>query len=396
MTGDEQFLYRAPRFIQFNLENPIATSELYVYPGLFYYYNLTGRPEVKDLLLYYANRTAPPEPAWDRSPSAGGDPFEAVAYAYWITGDPRYLQYAHDLISTFADGIQREGVEPMRGMMGAGLPVIELGPTIRGVPAFLAAVAKEQGHFQDTEVANTALLEQLPPEELQPFPEYNHLTRVYLLEERDQPFVVDNPYRMTYGDTGGELLMQVWSPSGQVVAEKHLVGNGRRAVPPLRSDENLRLEVPADGETGRYELRLLLKVPTGADLGNSFVRVRTSLEKVMYDASGEILALYGPGRLWFYVPEGTKQFTLAFQYFVGGGGVLRDPDGVRVVGLATHTSKAGSYAPVDPVVVDVPPEKAGRWWSLSYGIRSWPPLRLRFSGIPPYVAVRRAEAFVVK
>lgn len=389
MTGDEQFLYMAHRFIQFNLQKPIETSEQYIYPGLFYFHSLTGQPEARDLLLHYANRTAPPELAWDRQPSPGGDPFEAVAYAYWATGDPRYLQYANYVIRAFSDGIQREGVEPMRGMMGASLPVIELGPMTRGIPALLAAMSKERGRFGNSEASNTALLEQLPPDALKPFPDYNHLTRVYLLEEKDQPFVVDNPYRMSYGNTGGEALMQVLAPSGKVVAEKSLKSEA------LRSEEGLRLEVPADGETGRYELRLLLKTQSGASLGNSFVHVRTTLGKVMYDASGEIRALYGPGKLWFYVPAGTRQFTLAVQYFCGGGFVLRDADNTRVAGVATHTAKAGSFAPVDAIVVDVKPGKDGRWWHLSYGLRSWPPVPLRFTGIPPYVAVREAERFVV-
>jgi hypothetical protein len=389
MTGDEQYLYMAHRFVQDNVEKHIATSELYVYPGLFSYCNLTGRPEAKDLLLHYANQTAPPEPAWDRLPAVGGDPFEAVAAAYWITGDPRYLQYVRSLMRTFADGIQREGVPALRGMMGSSLAVIELGPMLRGVPAFLSAVARDVDKVPSREASMTAVLPRASAESLKPYPGFQHLTRAYLLEERDQAFVIDNPYRRTYGETRGEVLMQVIAPSGKIATEKRVVSNL------LRGDERLRLDVPADGETGRYEVRVLLNAPTGADLGNSFVRIRSSLGRVMYEALDEILALYGPGSLWFYVPEGTKRFTVAVPHFVGGGVVLRDPDDVRVAGLATKTARPGSWAAIDPLVVDVQPGKAGRWWHLSYGVRSWPPLPVRLLGIPAYVAVSETERFVV-
>jgi hypothetical protein len=50
----------------------------------------------------------------------------------------------------------------------------------------------------------------------------------------------------------------------------------------------------------------------------------------------------------------------------------------------------------DPIVVGVKPGKAGRWWHLSYGVRSWPPLPVRLLGIPPYVAVCEAERFLVQ
>jgi hypothetical protein len=234
-----------------------------------------------------------------------------------------------------------------------------------------------------------AVLQQLPPQVRKAFPGFNGLARAWLLKQRDEPFVVDNPYRMTFGNTAGEAWMQLVAPSGKMVAEKRVVSSS------LRADDRLRLEVPADGETGRYELRLLLKAPTAADLGNSFVRVRTSLEKAMYDASDQVLALYGPGRLWFYVPPETKRFSVVIPQFTGGGVALRDPDGVRVAGFSTSTARPGSWAKTDPVAVDVEPAKAGRWWHLSVGVRSWPPLPVRLVGIPPYVAVRQSERFVM-
>jgi len=42
--------------------------------------------------------------------------------------------------------------------------------------------------------------------------------------------------------------------------------------------------------------------------------------------------------LQFSEAEGTKQFTLAVPYLVGGGMVLRDPDDLRVAGVATKTA----------------------------------------------------------
>ncbi len=51
--------------------------------------------------------------------------------------------------------------------------------------------------------------------------------------------------------------------------------------------------------------------------------------------------------------------------------------------------------PVEPMVVDVGPGQAG-WWHLSHGDRDWPPLRLTIAGIPPFVALRNVERFVVR
>ena len=390
MTGEEQFLYMAQRFIQFNLRERIGTGELYVYPGLFYYASLTGRPEATELLLHYADRSVPPVPAWDRQAAPGGNPFEATAYAYWLTGDARYLQYADDLLDTFSDGVQRDGNPAMRGLVGAKLPVIELGPMIRGMPALLSALSRERGKYRGLEASNLAVLELLPTEVSAGFDGYEHVSRVYLFEEADQPFVVDNPYRMSFGNTGGELLMRLLSPSARVVAEKGVVSEA------LRSEGTLRLDVPKDGEAGQYELQLLFNPDSSASRGNSFLRVRTSLGKVMYDATGEIQALYGQGRLWFHVPEGTRQFALHFRIYTGGGVVLRGPDGERIAGIAWNTAEPGRFPEVDPFRVDVPPGKAGRWWSLSFGWQSWPPLYVRFEGIPGHVAVRKDERFVVK
>jgi len=181
----------------------------------------------------------------------------------------------------------------------------------------------------------------------------------------------------------------VTAPSGALVAEKTV------ATERLREAEDLRLEVPADGETGRYELLVLLKGAGPRDPGNSFVRVRTSLQRVVYDVTDGFRFLDGPGRVHLHVPEGTAQFTLHFGQHAGGGVVLRDPDGERVTGLTCALPRMGQYLPTEPMVVDVPAGKHG-WWYLSYDSRDWPPLGVTIEGIPPRIALRDVERFVVQ
>ena len=389
MTGDEQFMYMAHRFVQQNVAEHISTSQIYVYPGLFYYWNLTGRDEARDLLLSYVDRELPPDLAWDRQPAPSRNAWEGAAYAYWMTGDPKYLRYGQDLLQCFVDGIQREGPQVMRGMYSGRLPVIELGPRIRGLPAFLAAMAQAGSQADQLDLAHTALIARPETGVVEQNPGFDQVTRAWLLEERDQDFIVGNPYTMTFGNTAGEVTMRLTAPSGKVVAETTV------ASELLREDDRLRLQVPADGETGQHELLILLKAATGRDAGNSLVRVRTSLQKVVYDVGGGFGFLDGPGRIWMHVPEGAEQFTLSFSQHAGGGVVLRDPDGERVTGLTCALPQAGQYLPVEPMVVGVPAGKHG-WWYLGYDSRDWPPLGVQISGIPPHIALRDVERFIVQ
>ena len=124
--------------------------------------------------------------------------------------------------------------------------------------------------------------------------------------------------------------------------------------------------------------------------------MQSTLGRVVYDGSRLIQFLGGPGRLWFYVPAGTGEFTLSFQYFTGGGIVLRDPAENRVAGVANQTGQAGQYVPVAPIAVPVKPGQAGKWWYLSHDQVCWPPLGVSFEGIPAYVAVTAGERLVVK
>lgn len=389
ITGDEQALYMAHRFVQHNVSAHISTSDIYLYPGLFYYWNLTGREEARDLLRYYVDRELPPDPAWDRQPVPERSALEGAGYAYWATGDPKYLRYGEELLRSFADGIQREGPQVMRGMYSGRLPIIELGPRIRGVPAFLAAMAQAGDQVEQAEIGQSALIARPAAEVIERHPGYDQVTRAWLLEERDREFVVGNPFTMTFGDTGGEATMRLISPSGLTVGETTVTAER------LREAEDLRLEVPADGETGQYELIVLLKGATSRDVGNSFVRVRTSLERVVYDVAGGFRFIEGPGRIWLHVPAGTEQFTLHFAQHAGGGIVLRDPDGERVTGLSCSLPRQGQYLPTEPMVVDVPAGRSG-WWYLSYDSRDWPPLAVSLEGLPPRIALRDVERFVVE
>ena len=266
-----------------------------------------------------------------------------MAYAYFVSGDTKYLSHGLYRVNSFIDSIEHspgtlyDGF-PHKGQMSHGP-----GYMAQRIPYFLAALA----------AAGKPIAMELPPP--RPFdllftrrrPEGKKFEYVNLLlrEEKDAAFRILAKGSMGYDKRPVHVLVK--APSGREIV--------KRDIEFVKGPIDLDVSVPADDETGTY--RVTIRGEGSYWRIKSPIRTEPELRQV-YPFEGTYVR-FPRCRYYFLVPKGTRSFSMtvrvpnperrAFSVYDPAGAQVADvsvpptqdspPHTVRFVPVAEQTGK---------------------------------------------------------
>ena len=346
-------------------------------PWIQRYYDLTGDPRTGERIVAWANAYI--EGFGDLCSLWGAkDYVNILAYAYHVSRDERFLAHGLRVMNHYI-----ESIEDSPGTLYDGFPHVgqmSHGPgyMAQRIPYFLAALA----------AAGKPIAPEPPPP--QPFgllftrrrPEGKKFESVDLLLRQD----TDAPFRiLATGAMGYDkrpIRVTVKAPSGKAVVEKDIEFD--------KGPIDLKVDVPADGETGTYRLTIRGE--------GSFWDIKSPIRtepvlKQAYPIAGTYVRL-PHCRYWFLVPKGVRAFTVSARApnpervaFI-----LHDPEGI----LAAKASvRPTSERPPCVVRIEPKPQHTGKLWLLQ-GRAGFVELTLEAEGapMPPYLATEPDLFFV--
>ena len=304
-----------------------------------------------------------------------GDYINILAYAYFASGDPKYLSRGLWALQRFVGSIQDTPGSPFDGFAHTGQTSLGFGYMAQRMPALLAALAhcgkpvKPSAPPVPANADFELLFVRTRPKGVK-----TETVTALVLEEKDIPFRLIAVGAITYKQR--DIVARVFTPAGKKIEKVLSVKKG-----PFR----LEVDVPKDGTTGVYKWQI---AGTG-----SFWGVRTPLitkpsrMKVVLPVGGRMIRLRKV-RYYFFVPKGVKAFTVASR------DLAMRRHGFDIVTPEGKVAATASFA-ADPKFrelktrVVVKPGLDGRCWALE-GADGFVNLRFTAEGghIPPCLAVR--------
>jgi len=346
-------------------------------PWIERYYDLAGDQRTGERLVAWANAYLAGR--GDATSDHGSKEYcNILAYAYFITGDTKYLSHGLYNVNNYIESIQHSPGDLYDGFPHLGQMSLGPGYLAQRIPYFLSALA---AHGKPIEPRGP------PPG---PFPllftrrwpegkkheHYDALVR----EEKDGAFRILATGSITYEKRVRHIVVK--APSGKEVLNKEYEC--------VKGPLDFKIDVPADGETGVYKLAIY---GTG-----SFWRVLSTLHteprmKLVYPFTGTYVR-FAPCQYYFLVPKAVRAFSLSV---VPGARVrtsfsIRDPDGNQ----AAEASVVPAAEPrAHAVRVQPKPDQTGRLWLLQ-GRSGQVTVKFTSDGpaIPPYFATDPALFFV--
>jgi len=382
-TWDERYLKLAERMAKFCYENQspdgtIRHDDVYMVPGMFTYYQATGDPRMRELLLRCMRKLA--ETAMPMTDPRGYS-FYGPAMAYFVTGDPSYLGRSVWWMDRFVECVDDSADPLQRGRTRGHWDYCHLTLHLMYGPYLLEALAQYGKPVEPKGI--------------------NPLTSGEVLCRRDdrEAFTLRARWscydgRLSRGKAlsrWGEYCKRNKMTARVVIRDANLreVASQDFALDGARGGD-VALTVPA-GPPGVYRLA----VESGHALPMKLLLVGSTLDKCVFPVSDAYVAC--GDAYYFQVPKGRRQFKLGLKIQAMRTTMrafVRDPEG-RVA--ATWEKQLGS-SPLwkyDTIEWKVPPGQDGKLWSFSVEPRGADAERIyvKLDG-PRYLATARSAFFV--
>ncbi len=286
-------------------------------PWLERWWELTGDENAADCIVRWA----------DAYMAGNGDAFSTyhvagqtniLAYAYVISGDPKYLARGLWELDRIEASVNRD--DPLlEGLIMAGQTSLS-GYGVQRAPNLLAAIARHGEPVEADPLFRIAEGFALPFKRTRPVidgePTKIETVEAWLLEREDAAFIARVKTEHTYDQA--EWTLAVTAPDGTEAA--------RLVETYPKGEKTFEVAVPADGQTGVY--RLTVARPGSYGATRHPIVVEPALP-VAFPVAGRLFPRDEAGySIW--VPEGTSALRLRLSPYEGATSVqLTAPDGTR-------------------------------------------------------------------
>ena len=320
-------------------------------PWLEKYWDLTGDEKAGKRIVAWADAYIA---GWGDSCSQyGGIQINIPAYAYFVSQDPKYLSYGLRLMNNFLSSIENSPGTPLDGFAHSGQVSLGYGYMAQRIPYFLQALSEAKAPVEE----NGASFDKYSlPFTLVSGKEKNKNIKnldikhidIIVLKERDTDIKIILKGMIIYTDKS-PLKARIISPSEETVETEFVLDKGAFKVD---------LTVPADGETGVYQVNMSRK-GSGWYLENP---VKTEPElKLVFPVKGRTFEVRNGSvaNYYFMAPEKTKSFTV--KTVSSGYYDVFNPDGKMAAKIMSTPGKE--------TVTEITPEpgQAGKLWEIRGG-----------------------------
>lgn len=327
-------------------------------PWLEKYYDLTCDKEAAERMVLwadaYTNGYGDTASIW----RTGGDCINVMAYAYFITKDPKYLEYGMFYLLYYMNGTVDKPGDLMDGFGTIGQTSLGFDYMSLRIPIFLAAL-NDYGKPVKPRFVDKGLpyILSRPPE-------------IFILNKDGKSFTVTGGLCSEKG--GQPVHVKILNPEGKNVYEKDISGEAYI---------NYTINVPASGP-GVYKA-----VFTDPKIQLFDFSVSDGLQWVwLWNANPGGRA--GGMKIFFKVPEKTAELVISIDPFF-------ENTSATLLELNGPSGKQEAIMSKGPYKVKVPPEAAGKVWSISgvYGKGSNLSIMADNKKIAPYLATGQGLYF---
>ena len=299
-----------------------------------------------------------------------------MAYAWFATGDPKYLRHGLYCAREYLAGVEEAPGELYDGFPHMGQMSLGPGYMAQQIPYLLAALARYG--------------KPVKPEDLKSDPHFRLLfskgpvkgikhqfVDAVILEEKDGAFRLRFACKHRYQEWSVRAV--VTSPSGKTVVDK--------SFPATQDVIGVRVDVPRDGEAGAYKLRVMGK----GNYWKCYSGIETEPEmKMVFPTRGKSLDLKDC-RYYFMTPKGATSLDVYLRPMHSSLFEIVAPDGETVLRrFMPRTWPKKKWT----VRAPVKPEHAGKLWMFR-GASGMGQLDITCGGrrIAQYLAVKPGQFF---
>lgn len=273
-----------------------------------------------------------------------------LAYAYLVTGDPKYLGRGVWELDRIAASVNQGVEDPLlKGLIMTGQVSLS-GYVVQRLPAFMKALAQHGQPVTRDPLIRSGMGFQLLFERTRPTingkPSKVETTECLLLDARDEAFTVTAHTTHTYDQR--TYWVSLVGPDGKEVHKRE------ERIP--KGAHDFVVQVPADGLKGVYRLSV------GGEGGMG--RVQDPLEvspalPMAYPLPGRLVPFEG-ARYFVYVPAGAREVTATLEMVNAGTVTMQvtDPDGARRA-VSPEAGKVGLTVTLTPTAA-----QTGKAWEL--------------------------------